>query len=943
MKISRLFIRDFGIINNQIMAGISPGIVVIAGDNRAGKTTIMHLLRHLPYGFPRGNKLPGYQKGYEVEGIINLSETQQINIQLKGYGNPLVKNLTGNELIDLNNYISLDRFTYSQLFTITLDELRKIPEGITDDNELIKLQSLLLGAGLSQFIELPKLEESFNKAAENIGGKFGKPEVARFKPFHDLIRNGVDLKNKANHQLEEYRDKTIKLSNLNNEIEKKGSFLKELSDNIFILDLLKNNYQQYRDMKELKGYLTSDIKEFYQEYPYQYIDKLEKIKEDIYQKEKDYNITRSYLEKIIGEGKDLKILINKLISLEEEIKHQVQQKPVIEERIRNYLDNEKDLAAEKNKINLDIKMINENWSMTDIMDIGTDLLEIDRLNEHLDLYNTLNNKLEKVEEQLEEIMDQEKQLLSRLKYITVHNPDEIFKKYLFISFAILVVGIPVSLYKMVFLLITISGIFGLGLYFIIKNNQDNVIRNNKQNIELELHAMKLKTSDLQEKEYKLQQLLKPVEIRLEEVRGSLNLKQNISFDSLKMFLHETRQIKQNILKWQDNKKNILENNDLLKNKINKIATIIKTIFSEYDLKGVYIREYREYYDKLIEINKILELALELKGVEEELNYLKDNVKNIISEDNKNKYTGDLNNDIEIFLTRGEKYKYYEKISSEIYFNETQLKQIIKSDRARQALDISDDRESLKILLNLYDDYSSYEEINHRYNELIQEENKQKKDYEVMKEERQIIKQELEKLATPDKLEKASELIDDGRKGLQELAERYALYKIASLMLKKTRENFLEKTAANLLSEASTLLSKITGGEFKMILPTDKLTEPDFKLHGSDGKKEYKVDFLSRGTAEQLFLALRISRIKDIKPSLPVIIDDSLVNFDDYHLDRSIDLLIDLAETNQIFIMTCHPYFIEKLSKKDTDLQYWKIKKGEINQSTADKLIKDLSI
>lgn len=56
MKIRRLFIKDFGIFQNELLEDIAPGLVVIGGHNRAGKTTFLELLRYLPFGFPRKKK-----------------------------------------------------------------------------------------------------------------------------------------------------------------------------------------------------------------------------------------------------------------------------------------------------------------------------------------------------------------------------------------------------------------------------------------------------------------------------------------------------------------------------------------------------------------------------------------------------------------------------------------------------------------------------------------------------------------------------------------------------------------------------------------------------------------------------------------------------------------------------------------------------------------------
>ena len=71
--------------------------------------------------------------------------------------------------------------------------------------------------------------------------------------------------------------------------------------------------------------------------------------------------------------------------------------------------------------------------------------------------------------------------------------------------------------------------------------------------------------------------------------------------------------------------------------------------------------------------------------------------------------------------------------------------------------------------------------------------------------------------------------------------------------------------------------------------------------------------LSRGTREQLFLALRFGLILEMgqhSERLPVIVDEALVNFDPDRGTRAAASFIDLAETNQVLVFTCHPQIVD---------------------------------
>ncbi len=77
----------------------------------------------------------------------------------------------------------------------------------------------------------------------------------------------------------------------------------------------------------------------------------------------------------------------------------------------------------------------------------------------------------------------------------------------------------------------------------------------------------------------------------------------------------------------------------------------------------------------------------------------------------------------------------------------------------------------------------------------------------------------------------------------------------------------------------------------------------------------KIDELSRGTAEQLYLALRFGYTCDyVTSSAPVqvVFDDILVNFDPDPLKNACRAIADLAETCQILYFTCHPQTVDDL-------------------------------
>ena len=79
--------------------------------------------------------------------------------------------------------------------------------------------------------------------------------------------------------------------------------------------------------------------------------------------------------------------------------------------------------------------------------------------------------------------------------------------------------------------------------------------------------------------------------------------------------------------------------------------------------------------------------------------------------------------------------------------------------------------------------------------------------------------------------------------------------------------------------------------------------------------------LSQGAVDQLYLAVRLAICEMVLPkdkSVPLILDDALVNFDDRRMALALDLLVALAEHRQILLFSCHSREGDYLAKAHPD-------------------------
>jgi uncharacterized protein YhaN len=136
---------------------------------------------------------------------------------------------------------------------------------------------------------------------------------------------------------------------------------------------------------------------------------------------------------------------------------------------------------------------------------------------------------------------------------------------------------------------------------------------------------------------------------------------------------------------------------------------------------------------------------------------------------------------------------------------------------------------------------------------------------------------------------------------------------ARSLLQRTLAQHERERQPAVIAKASDHFDRVTGGRYVSLLADS----------GVDGKRAIRVlsakgelvdaANLSRGTAEQLYLCLRLGladSFAERSVSLPVVLDDVLVNFDPDRARAVATELAASARSHQIIFMTCHPHLAE---------------------------------
>jgi len=186
----------------------------------------------------------------------------------------------------------------------------------------------------------------------------------------------------------------------------------------------------------------------------------------------------------------------------------------------------------------------------------------------------------------------------------------------------------------------------------------------------------------------------------------------------------------------------------------------------------------------------------------------------------------------------------------------------------------------------------------------------------LKKEAEFQKRELESFEGLNDLKvERSILLDEYRKKISELIKNKAI-----ISLIETAKNNFDKTQPD-LKNAQKYLSILTDGKYSVInLDLEEIQNEDKTIT----KKWIE---LSRGTKEQLYLALRFGYASNyskdkitLEPNgrfdLPFIIDDIFVNFDDKRTLNAVKCLIEFSKTNQVVFFTCHGGMIKKYLEEE---------------------------
>lgn len=144
-----------------------------------------------------------------------------------------------------------------------------------------------------------------------------------------------------------------------------------------------------------------------------------------------------------------------------------------------------------------------------------------------------------------------------------------------------------------------------------------------------------------------------------------------------------------------------------------------------------------------------------------------------------------------------------------------------------------------------------------------------------------------------------------RKELAEAQERSAVIDLTLAALTQADTELRSRFSPQITALAGKLLAYLTGGKYPHVL-----LEPNLRLsvREKDGTLMRPAAAMSCGTADQMYLALRLAMARQLLPeSTPLVLDDALVNFDTVRAHAALSLLKEEANHRQVILFTCREF------------------------------------
>jgi uncharacterized protein YhaN len=182
-------------------------------------------------------------------------------------------------------------------------------------------------------------------------------------------------------------------------------------------------------------------------------------------------------------------------------------------------------------------------------------------------------------------------------------------------------------------------------------------------------------------------------------------------------------------------------------------------------------------------------------------------------------------------------------------------------------------------------------------------------------------QEVKMLGEDSRLDTAQLELNAVEAEIKQLKRDWQVLATSTQMLEMIREGYESKRQPETLKEASNYLDRLSEGRYTRIWT--RLVGEELLVDNSNDET-IPVDKLSRGTREAVYLSLRLALIGAYArrgATIPLVLDDVLVNFDGTRAYAAAELLCEFSRNGyQILMFTCHHHMRDMFHQLGADVR-----------------------
>jgi uncharacterized protein YhaN len=199
----------------------------------------------------------------------------------------------------------------------------------------------------------------------------------------------------------------------------------------------------------------------------------------------------------------------------------------------------------------------------------------------------------------------------------------------------------------------------------------------------------------------------------------------------------------------------------------------------------------------------------------------------------------------------------------------------------------------------------------------------------------VLNQQIKQLLDEDGLDNARLELKEIEREIAAAATQWQELAGTLLLLESLREFYETHRQPETLRQASKYLEQITGGRYQRLWT--RMVGSELLVDGPD-EKGLSIEVLSRGTREAVFLSLRLALVEAYRQrgiSLPMVLDDVLVNFDSERSHFAAKVLHQFArDGHQILMFSCHEHMAELFSDIGCDVRYLPYHRDVVHQAAT---------